>query len=416
MSSLAPYVHDITYRPKERINIFRNLSLAEQSVVLVALSPYIQQQVLLALPIEEVVNVLDHLDLQTAESIVKRIRDTSRRMKVVKLLKQDIKEKIDHFIQFHPKATASLVHLNYLYVPHTATVGEVGDEIEEHHLETGRFPEILVHKEGVFFGFVPMTVLVRERNSAKVGDYAEKIATIPYRAKTHEIHNLCLTSGDKKFVVLDEDGSVLGILYADDVRDLIGDLPLESLYAVAGLDQGEKPFDSAYSKFKNRRKWLVVNLMTAFFAGSVILIFKDTIDRLAILAVYIPIVAGMGGNAASQTFAVIMRGITLGSISYKDGLPAILNEVKAGVLNGLLIGAIVAVVSVLVNHSFLLGVVVALAMITVHVVAGLFASLIPLYIKKMRKDPATMSMIFITTTTDVAGMLSLLGFGALLLL
>jgi magnesium transporter len=132
--------------------------------------------------------------------------------------------------------------------------------------------------------------------------------------------------------------------------------------------------------------------------------------------VYIPIVAGMGGNAASQTFAVMLRGITLGTVSLKTAWPAVRNEVIAGLLNGCLMGLIVAIISVVFNGSWLLGVVVALAMISVHLVAGFFGALIPLIMKLLGRDPAATSMIFISTATDVFGILSLLGFGSLILM
>ena len=159
-----------------------------------------------------------------------------------------------------------------------------------------------------------------------------------------------------------------------------------------------------------------MNLVTAFLAGSVILLFQDTVDTLSILAVYIPIVAGMGGNAASQTFAVMLRGITLGTISLRTGVPVIAKEMIAGLYNGVAIGCIVAIISVLFNGSAWLGLVVALAMIVVHIIAGLFGAFVPLLVKALGKDPAAISMIFISTATDVFGLLALLGFGALILM
>jgi magnesium transporter len=160
----------------------------------------------------------------------------------------------------------------------------------------------------------------------------------------------------------------------------------------------------------------VLNLATAFLAGSVIVLFQDTVDALAFLAVYIPIVAGMGGNAASQTFAVMLRGITLGTVSLKNAWPVVMRESLAGFYNGAAIGAIVAVIAVFLNGSVWLGAVVALAMIVVHIVAGFFGAMVPLIIKQLGKDPASVSMIFISTATDVFGLLALLGFGALFLM
>ena len=147
-----------------------------------------------------------------------------------------------------------------------------------------------------------------------------------------------------------------------------------------------------------------------------IFLFSDTLDALVILAMYIPIVAGMGGNAGSQTFAVMLRGITLGTISLKNGWPAIKNEVIAGFYNGLLIGSIVAIISLVWNQSAMLGLVVGVSMVGVHMVAGFAGAFIPLLLKRLGKDPAATSTIFITTATDVLGLFFLLGLGTLLMM
>ena len=146
------------------------------------------------------------------------------------------------------------------------------------------------------------------------------------------------------------------------------------------------------------------------------LAFNDTIDKLALLAVYMPIVAGMGGNASSQTFAVTMRGITLGTISLENALPAIKRELIGSFYSGVVIGLIVALVSLLWSGEWMLGLVVGMSMVAVHVVAGFFGALVPLIIKRLGYDPATTSMVFISTTTDVLGFACLLGLGTLILM
>lgn len=392
------------------------LPLPEQSATLVALSPYVQQQLLLELTVDEIVAILDHLDLLGAQTILRRIKDVRRRHKIVMQLKSEVKEKVEYFLRFHPKATLGLVHFNYLLLPVDTTIGQAGDAIDKHYQETGKFPEVLVQMNGTLLGEVSLATLVRERNTLTLEQYVTPVSTITYLTEISDIIDILRNSNRKKVVVLDTDGSVLGIIYADDAIELFGKLPAESLYNFAGLDSSEKPFDSAYLKFHQRYRWLILNLATAFFAGSVILAFQETIDSLSILAVYIPIVSGMGGNAASQTFAVMLRGMTMGTISLRTGYRAIVRESVAGLYNGLVIGAIVSIISVIFHGSALLGLVVALAMVSVHIVAGLFGAFVPLFIKSLGKDPAATSMIFISTATDVFGLLALLGFGSLLLM
>lgn len=406
----------ITRKPEERLVMFRSLALAEQSAVLESLSPHVQQAILHDLKNNEIVQIVDHMDPRQAENILARIKDQKRRLKIIQKIKTEAREKIEYFLRFHPKATTALISFNYVLLPINVTVGDAADALDEHYQDTGTFPEILIHENGVLVGEVPMSVLVRQRNSVGLRKYVQPVSTITYRAEVVEVLNLFSVSQRKKIVVLDYDESVLGIIYADDALNLFGKLPAETLYGVSGLDESERPLDTSWQKYSHRYKWLILNLVTCFFAGSMIFIFKDTIDKLVILAMYIPIVAGMGGNAGSQTFAVMLRGLTLGTISLKEGWPAIRREIGAGFLNGVTIGLIVAIISVIWNESAVLGLVVGISMVAVHMVAGLFGSFVPLFLKHIGKDPASMSSIFITTATDVFGLLCLLGLGSILLI
>lgn len=415
-ASLEEKFKIISRRPDERMVVFRGLSLAEQSAVFGALSPHVQQVLLKDLRISEISDLMDHLDPRSAEKILARIKDQKRRLKIIKKLKDEVREKIEYFLRFHPKATTSLISFNYVLLSSKTTIGEAADALDEHFDDTGKFPEVLVHENGELLGEIPMATLVRERNSLTLKRFVKAVETITYQAEVAEVVDTFSLSQKKKVIVLDNDNSVLGIIYADDALALFGKLPAETLYDMSGMDDSSRPFDSVSKKVRSRYKWLVLNLATAFLAGSMIFVFKDTLDKLVILAMYIPIVAGMGGNAASQVFAVMLRGLTLGTISLKTAGPAIWREVQAGFINGVGIGIIVALISVVWNDSALLGLVVGLAMILVHMVAGFFGAFLPLFIKYLGKDPASVSNIFISTATDVLGLLSLLGLGTLILL
>jgi magnesium transporter len=354
--------------------------------------------------------------MQQAQHILARIPSEKVRNKVLDRLKGDVKEKVDYFLRFHPQATLSLINFNYLYLDCELTVKDAADIIDEHYRETARFPEVLVHDKGELLGEVPIGSLVRERNSAKLRRLIQSVRTISYQSDINSIIETLVGSDLKKVVILDHDGSILGLIYIDAARALFGNLPAESLYEFAGVDNSEKPFDSVLSKVGNRYRWLILNLATCFLAGSVVLAFQDTLDTLTILSVYIPIIAGMGGNAATQSFAIMVRGLTLGTISIKNASPAIWKEFLAGILNGVIIGVVVALVSALWNGEPLLGLVVALALIGAHTIAGVAGSFVPLLMKHLGKDPAATSTIFITTVTDVVGLFFLLGLSTIILL
>jgi magnesium transporter len=406
----------LTYGVAERLQYFRSLSVPEQSAVFAELSNHVKQIILKQLQKEEIVNLIDNMDMQQAKRVLVLLPDTKLRQAVVRRLKSDVREKVDFFLRFHPQANLSLVNFNYVFLPSTQTISTAATLIDEHYSETGKYPEVLIHEKGRVIGEVPFAALVRERNTSTLKRYVQPIPTISYHADIPEIIDVVTQTESKKVIVLDQDESVLGIIYSDSVRPLFGKLAASTLYEFTGVDESERPFDSVHKKVSNRARWLILNLVTCFLAGSVILLFQDTLDALTILTVYIPIVAGMGGNVAAQSFAVMVRGITLGTVSLKTAGPVLRREAIAGLLNGIIIGSIVALISAVWNKQPLLGLVVGIALICAHVVAAVSGALIPLIMKKLGKDPAATSSIFITTVTDVVGLLLLFGIASIVLL
>ena len=413
---LSDHARVLTYRPDERMNLFRALSTTEQSAAFLELTPHIQQVILRQLTLNEIVEILDNMDMLQVEHVLSRVVNVKYREKIVKKLKAEIREKIDVFLRFHPQATLALINFNYLFLPDTLTIGEAANIIDEHYEETGKYPEILIHEKGQLLGEVPFAALVRERNTTQLKKFVQPIATISYQADITKIISVISSTNSKKIVMLDHDTSVLGIIYADAVKPLFAKLPAESLYDFAGVEESEGVNDSVLSKVKHRYKWLIINLGTGFLAASVVSLFENALSQLVLLAIYMPIIAGMGGNAATQTLAVMVRGIAVGEVSLKNSFRPIMNEVGAGLINGLINGILVAIVAVLWNKSPLLGLVLGIAMVCNLLIAGFFGAFIPLLMKSLGKDPATSATIFITTATDVFGFFIFLGLATVIML
>lgn len=416
MSTLQEIARKLTYRADERMEILRDLETMERSAVFDQLSPYVQQAILRDLREGEIVDMLDNMDMPHAERALARIRDVKKRKRIAQRLKGEVKEKTEYFLRFHPQASLSLINFNYLFLSQSLTIAEATDIIDEHYGETGKYPELLVHEAGELVGEIRFAKLVRERNQSQLKRFVEPVTTIPYHSPVATIIDTIVGTTDKKLVVIDRDGSVLGIIYADTVKALFGSLPAETLYDFAGVDDSERPMDSVATKVQHRYRWLILNLVTSFLAGFMVLLFQDTLDTLTILAVYIPIIAGMGGNAATQSFAIMVRGLTLGTVSLERSGPVILREMVAGFINGIIIGSIVAIISALWDGNVWLGLVVGMALICSHTIAGVAGTIIPLLMRHFGKDPAATSSIFITTVTDVLGLLFLFGFATIILL
>jgi magnesium transporter len=253
----------------------------------------------------------------------------------------------------------------------------------------------------------------------KPGDRAEnvvkKIRTIKHTAPSERVIERFLENPHQKIVVLGENNAVMGVLYSDDVIRILQEREISSLYDFAGLSEEETVEDSIKFKVKRRYKWLIINLFTGFIVAFTVNLFDETISKYVLLAVYMPIVAGMGGNAATQTLAILVRGITLNQISLETAMPTLLKEVGAGLINGVINGVIVFAIVYLFNRDPYVGLVLAAAMIINLLVAGFFGTLVPLLMKRLGKDPATSATIFITTATDVLGFLAFLGLATLVL-
>ncbi|MDZ4221490.1 MAG: magnesium transporter, partial [Patescibacteria group bacterium] len=265
-------------------------------------------------------------------------------------------------------------------------------------------------------GEAPLDALVRERNTSTLKQYVEPVKTILYTASKNDITSLATSHMHQKTAVLDMDKSVLGVVYADDIADLLDKTPASSLYSFAGVQEAERPFDSIASKIRHRYKWLILNLGTAFLAAGVVVLFEDTLSRVVMLAIYMPIIAGMGGNAATQTLAVMVRGIAVGEISLANSFPVVAREVASGLANGVITGVLVAAAAFAFGHTPLLGLVVGLTLVVNLMVAGCAGTLVPVIMRRIGRDPATSATIFITTATDVCGFFVLLGLASLVLL
>ncbi len=215
--------------------------------------------------------------------------------------------------------------------------------------------------------------------------------------------------------VVDKENRLVGIITVDDIIDVIKEEATEDIYKMAGLNLDERALEPIFSSIRRRLPWLYINLLTAILAASVVGLFTNTIQSYAILAAYMPIVAGMGGNAATQTLTVIIRGMALGELTFGNTMKALLKESSAGLINGIATGAAMAVIAYLWNGNYMLGVVVCLAMIINLFVAGLTGTLIPVILRAFKIDPAVASTVVVTTFTDVVGFFSFLGIATLLI-
>ena len=215
--------------------------------------------------------------------------------------------------------------------------------------------------------------------------------------------------------VVDEENKLVGIITVDDVIDVIKDEATEDIYRLAGVASDERVFTSPRESLRLRFPWLAVNLGTAFLAAAVVGLFQGTINQWTMLAVFMGVPAGMGGNAATQTLTVIVRGLALGELTWSNARKALFKEILVGIGNGVANGLIAAIVVWAFRADPMIGGLLFMAMIINLFVAAAAGTLIPLGLKAAGVDPALASTVFITTFTDVAGFSSFLGLATIYL-
>lgn len=211
-------------------------------------------------------------------------------------------------------------------------------------------------------------------------------------------------------------GILLGRITSDDIYDIINEHATEQMYHLAGVDDDAEEYDEIFRAGKKRASWLGINLFTAIVASIVIALFEDTLQSMVALAVLMPIVASMGGNAGTQSLTVVVRQLALGGISKGDAMRIIKKEVLISLMNGFIFAVVMGVVAAVWFEINMLGVVIALSMIINLLMAGLFGAAIPLFLKRVDVDPAIGSTVILTTVTDVVGFFSFLALATYILL
>ena len=219
----------------------------------------------------------------------------------------------------------------------------------------------------------------------------------------------------KSLPVVDEKGILNGIITGDDLMEVAREEATEDMYRMAGLPADESVSAPWTVSVRRRFPWLLINLVTAFAAAGIVSAFEGTIERAAALAIFMPVVAGQGGNAGIQTITIVVRGIAVGEIQLRDVRYVLAKEIGIGVLKGIGFGILVGIIAWAWQDNWVLGLVVGVALLLNILIAGMLGALIPVALRALKLDPAIASGIFLTTFTDVLGLLFLLGIASLLI-
>jgi magnesium transporter len=399
---------DILFGKGKRTLLFLQLAPERRVELLRSATPAVKRELLMHIPEQDLVDILEAISPDEATDFL-QILTRHKREKTLQLLSVEMKDSLSTLLEFDPDTAAGLMTLDYIQVETTDNIATVATKFKRHETQTGRPPVILALDNGKLVGYMPGHELGFGHQNELIGKFVKRIPSISYAATHNEVVHQFNAHPHSKVAVLNDGGDVLGIIYSDDLLKLIQDREASSLYDFAGISNEESVTDNAKRKAQYRYRWLIINLGTAFLAAFTVGLFEDTLQKYVLLAIYMPIVAGMGGNAATQTLAVLVRGIALKQIELKTAWRPLISELGSGLINGAINGVLVAGVVIFLNHDVKLAVVLGMAMIINLQVAALFGTIVPLIMSKLGKDPASSATIFITTATDVLGFLTFLG-------
>ena len=366
-------------------------------------------ELLLDMSAEEISRLLQELDPDDAAEFVGNL-PTELQEQILGAMRHKDAAEVQDLLQYPEQTAGRIMNPKVFSLHEDMTVGEAIARLQSSEEVEMVFYIYVVDDRNHLVGVLSLRQLLLKRPERRLKDI---MVTKVFSARTdtdqEEVARLVDSYNVLAIPVVDEENKLVGVITVDDVIDVIKEEATEDIYRLAGLDVHERVFSSPGTSVLMRIPWLAVNLATAFLAAFVVSRFESTIQRFAVLAVFMPIVAGMGGNAGTQTLTVMVRGIALGELSWSNSRKALIKEILVGIVNGLTFGLFVAVVAFLWKGSPVLGGILALAMIGNLLVAAVAGTLVPLALRWIKVDPALASSVFVTTATDVCGFLLFLG-------
>ncbi len=395
--------------------IFQLLANEMRQKVIWDLNQYSRKYVIASLSRNQVRELVTDMDSDDASDVI-HLLPPSRQRDILKTLKKEDSEHITEILQYPEKTAGHLMQKELLKVPEYFSILDCMKRVQNSGQEVNDLQTLFVtDSKGRLLGTVPILQLIMQKPQLKIKNVATDSVRVPVSMDQEDVAHLFKESDATMLPVVDSAGVLVGRITLDDVVDVMEEEQSEDMYQMAGITGNENIFDTPLHSIRKRLPWLTVNVLTAILVASVVASFEGTIQRIAILAAYMPIVAGMGGNAATQVVTVVVRSIALGEVEFKDVSRVLLKEMAIGLLNGLILGTLIGSLSFLYNANIMLGVVVGLAMITNLFIAGVMGTLIPLTLRALRLDPALASSVFVTACTDMSGFFAFLGLATLLL-
>jgi magnesium transporter len=400
--------------PTRRDIVWNLVDEEDDGEVLAELNDEVRTRLMEGMDTAEVLTATEGMELDDLADVVADLPESVTQQVISSLNRRD-RERLESVLAYPEDSAGGLMNPNTIAVRPNVTL-----EVVLRYLRAlGQLPEhtyslFVVDRNDKYIGKLRISVVVTHDSNELVRDVMDPEAEVfstnqPAGDVAREFQDLDLVSAP----VLDDQGRLLGQITIDDVVDVIREQADHDILSMAGLDEEDDIFAPVVASAWRRAIWLGVNLATAFLAAAVVGMFQETLGKVVILAVLMPVVASMGGIAGTQTLTIMIRGMALGRVESSNARWLFTKEIAVGILNGIAWAAIVFLVTITFFSNWDVGLVIGAAVAINLIVAAIAGFLVPLVLRRMRIDPALAGGVVLTTVTDVIGFMTFLGLGTL---
>ena len=403
--------------PDLRTTLVKNISINFDPEILTYLNDSLRDELVEILDIKQLASNAKTMDVDDALDIVEDLEDSDQ-VTFLENIEEEDRKLIQEGLKYPEDSAGRLMQRNVVALDNQWNVGQAIDYLRTNKktLPEDFYEIYLINRSNKVLGTVPLGRLMGSKREIKLNEIKNsKIRTIEAKMDQEEVAYLFNKYGLVSAPVIDENKILLGSITVDDVVEVIEEEREEDILKLGGVGQTDL-YNAVIDTTKSRFSWLFLNLLTALVASIVIGLFQASIEKVVALAVLMPIVASMGGNAGTQTLTVAVRALAVKELTPSNAIKIVFKETFIGSINGIIFAIIISLVSIYWFENTLLGLIIGLAMIINLVVAGFAGIIIPLTLVKIKIDPALASGVILTTITDVLGFLSFLGLATLFLI
>ncbi|MFI3284385.1 MAG: magnesium transporter [Erysipelotrichaceae bacterium] len=360
--------------------------------------------------------ILNEMSSDEIVSLVDILEDDEKAEIFDKMKKAD-REEISQLLSYKEDTAGSIMATEFISIRENKTILSTLEYLQKVAEDADMtYYLYVIDKPGHLTGVVSTRDIITSSFETKISDITNRhVMSVHVDDDQEEVARLFDKYDYIMLPVVDDDNLIVGVITIDDIVDIIKEETTEDIHRMAGLDEEEKVDGNIIDSIKSRLPWLCVNLVTAFVASSVVNSFSDTIQSVVALAAINPIIAGMGGNAGTQSVTIIVRGIALNEVNSDNMIQIFIKEFSVGLFNGICIGSVLSICCYLFFGSPILGFIAGASIICNLIIATCFGYMVPMILTKLKIDPALASSVFVTTATDAFGFFVFLGLATLFL-